>query len=451
MMSTDVDGYDVDMFKDKTKALQYKCGICDKICNNPVELSCDDDDDSENEDDSSEDEHVLLYCKLCLSQKLTKNNNQCPINPKHTNVSYNLCRNIRKRINNLIIYCPMNNDEGPGNGNKYKCDWTGKLLKLSIHLKECKLNAKPGQKCQICGDNNIDQHTLIEHNDIFMMKHIDILFKTNKLLNDENSKLKKEINQVKCDFNEWKISFNIESTKKELAQKSLFDALEKELSEQKQLISSLSDTMKASKTENKQEQTQEDTMKSHEKHENGDHGYQPLIPKLINKNKSLPLPVTTNLNNNKKPAILKRTASMKMFHPQGTEWYHPKKIHYEMYHPKKATQVWVSKNIGSMAKLDRYPCCGSAQEASVFLVLKRNNKDNKTIYTVENKKLPNYWFDDIHLGCKQNKKRNKHNMSYYPCCKQDIFSKGCKKRYKCCKADVNCKSKGVGCKVGWQC
>eukprot|EP00483_Globobulimina_turgida_P011621 UN11643 len=81
--------------------------------------------------------------------------------------------------------------------------------------------------------------------------------------------------------------------------------------------------------------------------------------------KSLP-PTIASLTISGKPP-LKRTNSTRYFHPQGTERYHPKGLNYEMYHPKKCQAVWVSKTIGNMSKVYRYPCCGSAKEGSIYL------------------------------------------------------------------------------------
>merc|ERR1711920_996936 len=62
-----------------------------------------------------------------------------------------------------------------------------------------------------------------------------------------------------------------------------------------------------------------------------------------------------------KKGSLRRASSTRHFHPKGIELYHPKAIKYEMFHPKKAVEVWVSKTMGSMSKIWRFPCCGSAK------------------------------------------------------------------------------------------
>ena len=131
---------------------------------------------------------------------------------------------------------------------------------------------------------------------------------------------------------------------------------------------------------------------------------------------------------------------------------------YERYHPKKAQQVWVRKTEGCTVKLYRYPCCGAAKDGDLYLVKSKGknsktNKDGVDVYVsvTDKSKLPKKWNEDIYLGCKENTKRNKQNMSYWKCCKGDIFSKGCKKRYKCCHADFDPDQKGKGCKIGWGC
>merc|ERR1712087_606713 len=127
-----------------------------------------------------------------------------------------------------------------------------------------------------------------------------------------------------------------------------------------------------------------------------------------------------------KKGSLRRASSTRHFHPKGIELYHPKTIKYEMFHPKKAVEVWVSKTMGSMSKIWRYPCCGSAKEGSVYLVKADTDKKwDEQLYVVQKDELPKYWNDEMHLGCKKNKKKNSKNMSYWLCCKGPIDSIGC--------------------------
>eukprot|EP01084_Bolivina_argentea_P137345 241869_1 len=174
----------------------------------------------------------------------------------------------------------------------------------------------------------------------------------------------------------------------------------------------------------------------------------PENPKLNNSAKSVPFSkLSAHI------PMLKRTSSMKGFHPDGVEWFHPKGIHYEMIHTKKSIEVWVSKTMGQMSKLYRYPCCGSAKEGPLYLKPTDDNKNvNEALFVVGTEKdIPDNWNDDMHLGCTENKKKNKKNMSYYKCCEKDIMNVGCKQRYKCCKEEYHTDNESDGCKVGWSC
>eukprot|EP01084_Bolivina_argentea_P094161 169281_1 len=246
-------GYSIDLFKNKTYALQYQCVICKEICKNPVELACADETDYDSTESDVDNlyNHDVLYCESCLSVNLSTNNNQCPINPKHLKTNYNIARNIRKQINNLYVYCAnkqLTNAEGDNNNKG--CKWEGKLSKLNAHLKTCKCNTEI--YCDIC--NKIcTESTLLEHNAYNIIKHINLLHKQSleKHVNDEelaavnnniaqinddfaikieqqitdltsiNDKLKQEIKIVKKEFNNWKIAFNIENSKKEIKLKRL--------------------------------------------------------------------------------------------------------------------------------------------------------------------------------------------------------------------------------------
>eukprot|EP01084_Bolivina_argentea_P192770 330860_1 len=176
----------------------------------------------------------------------------------------------------------------------------------------------------------------------------------------------------------------------------------------------------------------------------------PNQPKLSNFTKSVP---AFHAKLRKMPPVLKRTASMRYFHPEGTEWYHPQELIYEMYHPKKSVEVWVTKNMGQMSKLQRFPCCGSAKEGPLYLMANGNDKisDEELFIVGEDDDMPDDWSDKMHLGCKENRKKNKQNKSYYECCKKGIRNKGCKQRYKCCFEEKHEHDKDSGCKVGWGC
>ena len=506
---TTTTGYNIDIFKNKSKASEYKCKICENVCKNPVELACIDDHetsssndtDSTNSNDSDinehdhflSDDHDVLYCQSCLKLHLSQNNNSCPINPKlHENTHFNQARNIRKQINELTVYCYNNklanntndNKENENNNNEGElgsgCEWNGKLSKLSAHFKQCKYNKLYCQICdKLCNDNNIK-----EHNKIYMLQHIDILFSKSKLgknninihnnpdcdqiselttdlkkkwdeLNKENIFLKKEIKSIRTEFNEFKILYNVESTKKDLQFQSQCDSLKKQIKCQQETVELLQKQHEQlmTKTKDQTELINSLQCEINKSYENDDVDELEIIDEENTKNSA-----NSNLLQNDKPSLpsvpgpgmLKRTSSMKFFHPKGFEKYHPGSIKYEMYHPSKCVDVWVTKTIGNMVKIQRYPCCGSAADGSMYLMEAESDKkwDESLFICIDNKKeqdkLPNYWFKNIHLGCKKNKIK-----SIYKCCGGKIKSIGCKKRYKCCKVDVD--KKNEGCQIGWSC
>jgi len=395
-----IKGWNIDIFKNEVIASNYNCNICNNICRRAVELSCDDDTGN----------HDVLYCESCLCDYLSSNNNQCPINPNHLNTNYNVARIIRKQINNLSVYCY----------NKTECEWNGKLNELSEHWKQCK-------------------HRIIDDDDSKCYAEI---------TEQSIQKLSETVKSLKNELNQMKILYNLEASKKEIQYKSDYDLMQKQIKNQDLCIQSLSKQYEeiSIKYECQNELIMNLTQKLDE------------LTLGIGKNEKMKSVKSTKTKDEQKKegklgkiGSLRRSSSTRYFHPKGIELYHPKSIKYEMYHPKKATEVWVSKTMGSMCKLMRFPCCGSAKEGSIYLMEATSDKKwEEPLFIVQKENYPKYWHSDIHLGCKQNKKKNSKNTSYWECCKGDIDAPGCKKRYKCCKQEMK-KGKGNGCKIGWGC
>eukprot|EP01084_Bolivina_argentea_P063356 115709_1 len=349
----DPNGYNIDIFKDKSIALQYQCMICKQICDHPVELSCGDDEDDDSciiSDDNSYS-HDVLYCESCLSLYLSNNNNNCPINSKHLNIKYNTARNIRKQINNLFVYC--HNKQITTNHNlegHSGCNWIGKLCKLSTHLNVCKYKTY----CNICNILCIE-NDIIQHNKIYIIKHITLL--NQKLINinsdkkdnknieltqsisnlssdftlslqheindlkSENIDLKDKIKCMKQEFNEWKISYSIESTKKELKLKKQLkkhnesiELLQKQL--QQIQFRSESQNVSISKLNIKNATLQTQMNKIYNKTIYSRDSVRNLNIDNDNNNNN-------NNNNNDNVAIgsLLRHSSTRYFHPKGIERY----------------------------------------------------------------------------------------------------------------------------------
>ena len=224
-------GWKVYLFEDQKSILRLQCGICQHVCYNAVGLSCIIQVDKSSKRNLNND-HDILYCKLCLETYLKENNNKCPINKNHKNVSCNINYSIRKKINNLIIHCPkskqqmtmnMENDKDIGdlktnsnsfendvnneNVDKYYCKWKGKLLNLSNHLKS---NCKYGKIKQIppfiqkqlntmkmkISEQQDTINTIKSENSFIKQQLTDTNSKLNHL-ELENSKLWEAINQIK--------------------------------------------------------------------------------------------------------------------------------------------------------------------------------------------------------------------------------------------------------------
>ncbi len=115
------DGYSLDLFFEKEKAMMCKCSICNKPCREPVELSCechDDDDDFE----------TSPFCRLCLKKYLSAHNNKCPYDG-HEKATFSKSKFINSTMNKLEMKCPANCEK-----------WKGKFKNLKKHLaEECPL------------------------------------------------------------------------------------------------------------------------------------------------------------------------------------------------------------------------------------------------------------------------------------------------------------------------
>ena len=73
---------------------------CNKICVEPLELTCS---EHESEDDE-EDVELSFYGKTCLLEYLKSNNNKCPLN-KHGNCKYQVSLYAKRQILKSKIKC----------------------------------------------------------------------------------------------------------------------------------------------------------------------------------------------------------------------------------------------------------------------------------------------------------------------------------------------------------
>eukprot|EP01084_Bolivina_argentea_P046596 85812_1 len=95
MLKIDVRGWNISIFDDINKVSNYLCAHCGAVCCDAVELGCDHD----------EDDEILLYCKTCLTELVTDNENKCMISG-HYNPPLDAVRANRRQILKAIVICP---------------------------------------------------------------------------------------------------------------------------------------------------------------------------------------------------------------------------------------------------------------------------------------------------------------------------------------------------------
>ena len=245
----DVSGYELSIFKNQIKAKEYQCALCHHVCHNAVELSCGDDTNIPSDfEPVTTDDHDVLFCEHCLSDHLRVNEQRCPINDRHQNVSFNAARNIRKQINNLTVCCRLQKHQNPSKPpksegpNQSDCEWEGTVSEFKKHQKSCIHCIAMRQNttfCKIC-NLEIDENTVNEHDQRHLSLHISILHSklvqiqtdsnsmdsvSNSLRSNSNSKrdseqkqISKSLKSLQRHFGEiekWKKSMNSQRTKSE--------------------------------------------------------------------------------------------------------------------------------------------------------------------------------------------------------------------------------------------
>eukprot|EP01084_Bolivina_argentea_P291551 501093_1 len=94
MLKVDGRGWNISLFEDAHQVSNCLCAHCGTVCCDTVELGCD-----HNEND------IFLYCHICLSELIKKNDNKCMING-HYNPPLDAARAIRRQISKSIVACP---------------------------------------------------------------------------------------------------------------------------------------------------------------------------------------------------------------------------------------------------------------------------------------------------------------------------------------------------------
>eukprot|EP01084_Bolivina_argentea_P278114 474998_1 len=69
MLKIDGNGWNILLFQDVNKIINYLCTHCGGICCDAIELGC----------NHGEEDQILLYCKTCLSELVLDNGNKCMI------------------------------------------------------------------------------------------------------------------------------------------------------------------------------------------------------------------------------------------------------------------------------------------------------------------------------------------------------------------------------------
>ncbi len=94
-------GHNYSLLEDPSSAQKYKCGLCEQLARDAVEISCPD----HEVNDSTTEAFSTIYCQNCLEKYLLENDGNCPIN-QHEDATFHPSKFIRREIMQVIVKCP---------------------------------------------------------------------------------------------------------------------------------------------------------------------------------------------------------------------------------------------------------------------------------------------------------------------------------------------------------
>ncbi len=101
-------GYQRNLLVNKDDAKEYKCPTCGHLPREAMEIVCDFHDKQESSDDDDGDNSsptLKIYCKGCLEDYLSKNENRCPLGG-HSHPTHQKSGIVRNTISRLKVRCP---------------------------------------------------------------------------------------------------------------------------------------------------------------------------------------------------------------------------------------------------------------------------------------------------------------------------------------------------------